>query len=118
MMNVTSDIKRFEERLDMFCALNRMSIDDPFLWRELLSNGLVGGGVYMPFEFVWIHRHRPWDWGALATRYLLAARAHGVRNKSWSYSRFLIEMSIVGEPYENLIVACPRGDKATQCSPL
>jgi hypothetical protein len=85
------DLKRFEERLDSFCVMSRLSKEDPILWYDLLSNGFVGGGTYMPLEFVWNNRHRPWNWDALKLRYDLATYAHTVRDKSWSYSRVLHE---------------------------
>lgn len=85
------DLKRFEERLYTFYTISRISYDDPVLWYDLLSNGFVGGGAYMPFEFVWNNRLRPWNWDALKRKYDIAAYAQTVRDKSWSYNRLLHE---------------------------
>lgn len=87
-----SDLKRFEDKFSAFCILNRLSKDDPFVWNILLSHGLVGGGTYMPFEFVWNTRHRPWDWDVLKSSYELAEYAHSMRDRPWSYSRLLRDL--------------------------
>jgi hypothetical protein len=79
----------FEEHLATFCKLNAISMSDPSIWSDVLSHGLLG--VYMPAEFVWENRKRPWDWEEIKRRYEAGSVMFVYRGKSWSWQQLLYE---------------------------
>jgi hypothetical protein len=77
----------FEAHLAEFCKLNSISMSDPFLWSDILSYCLLS--AYMPAEFIWANRLRPWNWEAIKQRYSLGAAMSVYRGKSWTWRQFL-----------------------------
>jgi hypothetical protein len=80
-------MQTFETKLDMFITVSKLSYNDSMLWYDILSNGFIP--TYMPAEFVWKNRHRPWDWQNIQTQYELGAFMYVHRKESWSYRYML-----------------------------
>lgn len=77
----------FEEKVDTFCSYSKLSRSDPFVWREILSHGLLS--AYMPAEFVWKYRYQAWDWPVLVKQYAHGGFMFMLRNKNMSYKELL-----------------------------
>lgn len=84
------DKARFEAHLADFCRINSISMSDPFLWSDILSHSLLFS--YMPAEFIWEQRLRPWNWAEIKRRYQIGAAMSIYRGKSWSWRQFLVHV--------------------------
>ena len=81
-------LESFETKLDYFCRLSRLDKNDNLLWFDLLSKGLIG---YVPDEFIWKYRVKPWDWEAIKKDYLIGKFMHKYREENWPYKYMMHE---------------------------
>lgn len=78
----------FQERVTNFCKTAAIGWSDPFLWSDILSKGLFS--TYMPAEYVWQNRTRPWDWPAIEKMYAVGPFMAKYRVENWSY-RYMLD---------------------------
>jgi len=84
----------YQAALLRVCQISRLRYDDPFVWREIVSNDLLLRPL--PLAFLWENRHRPLSWSALAasmghTRSQFFEQFHA---RKWSYSEMLAELDL------------------------
>jgi hypothetical protein len=84
-----NQVEVFESKLDTFVRLSKLSYNDNILWYDILSKGLLP--TYMPVEFVWKNRQKPWDWQCIQKEYKIGSFMYACRNESWSYRYMLDE---------------------------
>ncbi len=84
-----NQVEIFESKLDIFVRLSKLTYNDNILWYDILSKGLLP--TYMPVEFIWKNRHKPWDWQCIQKEYKIGPFMYACRNESWSYRYMLNE---------------------------
>ena len=83
-----NELETFQFKLDSFIRLSRLDKNDNVLWFDLLSKGILG---YMPIEFIWNNRTKPFDWASIQKSYPIGEFMQKYRNESWSYRYMMNE---------------------------